>query len=221
MEFINYEDILDNKEFTAYVKKAGEALAVRRFTDHSQSHTKRVAFEAEKILLGLKYDKRKAELAKIAGYIHDIGNMINRTNHEQTGAVIAMNVLTRMGMDPDEIGVIAGAIGNHDEGTGHAISPESAAVIIADKSDIRRSRIMNKDKKEFDRDDWICYSVEEYSIETDYNNKTIILDLKMDTSMHSSEDYLKLFGNRMLMCKKAAMFLNTEFHLYSNEIRIL
>lgn len=221
MSKITFEDVKQNLEFKTYVKKGDELVGILGYTDHSAAHTMKVARTASRILLKLGYDKRTAELALIAGYTHDIGNMVNRFNHAQTGAILAFNILTRMGMEPDEIAVISGAIGNHDEGTGTAVSPVSAAIIIADKTDVRRSRVRNIDFVTFDIHDRVNYAVESSLVSIDAKEKILTLNMKIDTSICSVMDYFEIFLSRMLMCKRAAEFLKTSFTLVINGLKLI
>ena len=220
---ITFEDVQKNLEFQTYIKKSNELLGVFGYTDHSSGHTGKVAHVAYEMLITLGYSKREAELAKIAAYIHDIGNMINRTDHAQTGALIAFYTLSNMGMHPDEIAAVVSAVGNHDEKHGNAIDPISAALIIADKTDVRRSRVRNEDKSTFDIHDRVNYAVEEANLKIDTRKeKNIIrLILKIDKTICPVMDYFEIFLERMLLCKNAAKFLNGEFQLNINEAKIL
>lgn len=217
------DDIIQNNEFSTYISRADKVLAVMGYTDHSSAHTMKVARRAADILTSFDYSQREIELARIAGYIHDIGNMINRANHAQTGSCIAFNVLTNMGMPPDEIATIVAAIGHHDESTGRAVNSVSAALIIADKTDVIRSRVRNKDFSTFDIHDRVNYAVEEANIDIDINGdqKDINLRIKIDISICSVMEYFEIFLSRMLMCTKAAEFLGAEFHLYANGAKLI
>ena len=216
MGIISYSDIKNNKEINTYVRKGDELLAVMGFTDHSAVHATKVAETAAKILLTLGYSEREAELARIAGYIHDIGNTVNRIDHAQTGAVMAFNILTRLGMEPEEIAIIIAAIGNHDESTGSSANPVSAALILADKTDVRRSRVRNKEFVTFDIHDRVNYAVEKSKVIIDEKRRTILLDLTLDMKISSLVEYFEIFLARMIMCRRAADFLDAKFELVAN-----
>lgn len=213
---ITLEDIKKNYEFNTYLKRGNELLGVLGFTDHSSAHTMKVAVKAAEILTVLGYDKRTVELAEIAGYIHDIGNVVNRVEHAQTGAIMSFIILTKMGMDAEEISTIISAVGNHDEGEGIAINPVSAALIIADKTDVRRSRVRNRDFASFDIHDRVNYAVEKAETKINPEEMTILLEISIDTEICSVVDYFEIFLSRMLMCKRAAEFLGTKFKIKLN-----
>lgn len=221
MKKLTFEDIRNSGELNAYIQKGNELLGVLGYTDHSEAHTLKVALHACDILKELGYDERTAELAKMAGYIHDMGNMINRVEHAQTGAIMAFNILTRMGMEYDEIAVIVGAVGNHDEDAGTPVSPASAALIIADKSDVRRSRVRNNDPAAFDIHDRVNYAVIDSAVGVDGQKREVFLKIKIDTKMCSIIDYFEIFLSRMLMCKRAAEFLSARFRLDINDTEIM
>lgn len=216
MGIISYLDIKNNKEINVYIQKGNELLGVMGYTDHSAIHATKVAETAAKILLSLGYSEREAELARIAGYIHDIGNTVNRIDHAQTGAVMAFNILSKLGMDPEEIAIIVAAIGNHDESTGSSANPVSAALILGDKTDVRRSRVRNKEFVTFDIHDRVNYAVEESKVIIDENKRTILLDLTIDMKISSLVEYFEIFLARMLMCRRAADFLEIKFELIAN-----
>lgn len=221
MKKITFEDIRKNKEIETYIQKADDLLSLLGFTEHSFVHVGRVANIAADILSTLGYNERDVELAKIAGYIHDIGNMINRVEHAQTGATLAFNILTRMGMDPEEIAIVTSAIGNHDEGTGNPVNLASAALILADKSDVRRSRVRNRDISTFDIHDRVNYAVEQANVKVDSEKRIILLEMKIDVEISSLMEYFEIFLNRMMMCKKAANFLDCKFELVMNGTKLL
>jgi len=220
---ITFDDIKNNLEFNTYIKRGNDLLGIAGFTDHSTGHTMKVAEAASEILIKLGYDERQVELARIAGYTHDIGNMVNRIDHAQTGALMAFNILTSLQMHPEEIATVVSAIGNHDESTGSAIDPVSAALIIADKTDVRRSRVRNKDLNTFDIHDRVNYAVEaaNLKIEVKPTKNIIRLILKIDKHICPVMDYFEIFLHRMLLCKDAAKFLGAEFQLNINEAKIL
>jgi len=221
MKNITFEDIRKNSEFQTYIKKGDELLSVLGFTEHSFVHAGRVANTVADILSSLGYSEREVELGKIAAYIHDIGNMVNRVEHAQTGAVLAFNILTRLDMNPEEIATIISAIGNHDEGTGKPVNLASAALILADKSDVRRSRVRNTDFATFDIHDRVNYAVEQAQVKVDPKKRTILLEMKIDVDISSPMEYFEIFLNRMMMCRKAADFLDAKFELVMNGTKLL
>lgn len=216
---IKFSDVSSNHEVKTYIEFGNSNLGCMGYTEHSFVHASKVASTAEKILARLGYTERECELAKIAGYIHDMGNAINRVNHALTGAQIAFDILNRMGMDAREVAVIIGAIGNHDEGTGTAVSSVSAALILADKTDVRRSRVRNNDMALFDVHDRVNYAVTGADLK--FDEGVILLDLVIDTSMCSILEYFEIFLTRMLMCRRAADFLKLEFKLSINGTLIM
>ncbi len=212
-----FEQIRKDEKIKTYIKKADESLAALGFTEHSFPHVLRVADFAGNILDELGYGDREVELARIAGYIHDIGNMVNRVGHSQSGAVMAFEILREMGMKTEELCDIVSAIGNHDEGTGVPVNAMAAALILADKSDVRRSRVRNRDKTTFDIHDRVNYSVEKSTLKINKENKTVTLKLIVDTEYGSVMDYFEIFLGRMIMCRKAAEKLGLTFRLVINE----
>lgn len=221
MKEISYEDIKNNIEIRTYIQLADDLLGVLGITKHDVGHVAKVGETASRILLDLGYNEREAELVKIAGFIHDIGNMVNREEHAQTGAVLCFNILTRLGMYPEEIALVVSAVGNHDEGTGSAVNSISAALILGDKSDVRRSRVRNTDFATFDIHDRVNYAVENSLVHVNKVARIISLDLTIDTSICSLMDYFEIFLTRMIMCRKAADFLNAKFELLMNGTKIL
>lgn len=213
---ITFEEIKNNEHIKTYIKKADESLIALGYTEHSFAHVTKVSEMAKEILLKLGYPKREAELAQIAGYLHDIGNVINRVDHAQSGAVMAFRILDKLGAEPEEIATIITAIGNHDEGTAVAVNPVAAALILADKTDVRRSRVRNSDLSTFDIHDRVNYAVEESSTTISEDKKAIILNLKINTEISSVMDYFEIFLDRMLLCRKAAEKLNIKFQLIIN-----
>lgn len=218
---VTYEDIRNDESIKTYINEADKVLLALGYTEHSFPLVVKTAKMAEMILLTLNYPKRTAELGKIAGYMHDIGNIVNRIDHAQSGAVMAFRLLDRMGMDPDEIAQVISAIGNHDEGTAAAVNPIAAALILADKTDVRRSRVRNQDFSNFDIHDRVNYAVEESRIYFNEDNTAIILDLKIDTSISAVMDYFEIFLGRMLLSRKAAEYLDIHFELIVNGQRLL
>jgi len=218
---INFEDIKSSNEIITYIKKADDSLAALGYTEHSFAHVTKVASEAKEILEKLGYDERTVELASIAGYMHDIGNVVNRVDHAQSGAIMAFRILDKMGMDVSEIAVVISAIGNHDEGTAVPVNEVAAALILADKSDVRRSRVRNREVSTFDIHDRVNYSVEKSSLLLNEKRKEIILNLTIDKSICAVMDYFEIFLGRMLLCRRAAEFLKLRFKLIINEVELL
>ena len=216
---VTFQDIVKNKEIKTYLEMGDKYLGTLGLTNHSLLHAQRAAKVAHDILTALHFDKRTAELARIAGYIHDIGNVVNRIDHAQSSAVIAFQILTRMGMEPREIAKVIAAIGNHDEGTGTPVNQVAAALILADKSDVRRSRVRNRDRLAFDIHDRVNYAVTQSDIAA-FNDKVIRLKLTIDNEICSVMDYFEIFLTRMAMCKRAADFLGTGFELFINETKL-
>ena len=220
MKKITFADVLANEEFRVYVEKGDEVLGTLGYTDHSAAHTVKVGETAAKVLLTLGFSEEE-ELARIAGYIHDIGNMVNRVDHAQTGAIIAFQILTHMGMPPVDIAAVVSAIGNHDEGAGMAVSPISAAIIISDKTDVRRSRVRNTDFATFDIHDRVNYAVEKSELTVNADTREILLTMTIDAAICSVMDYFEIFLSRMMMCRRAADKLKSHFGLLVNGSRIL
>ncbi len=218
---ITYKDIKSSREIQTYIKRADETLAALGYTEHAFAHVGKVAEQAQQILKVLGYDDRTAELAKIAGYMHDIGNVVNRVDHAQSGAIMAFRILDKMGMDVDEIATIVSAIGNHDESTAVPVNEVAAALILADKSDVRRTRVRNRVKASFDIHDRVNYSVESSNLVIDTENKYSILELKIDTEMFAIMDYFEIFLGRMLLCRRASEFLKLRFKLVINGVELL
>ena len=214
---ITFEEIKNNEAIKAYIKAADASLLALGFTEHSFAHVGKVAKEAAEILKAVGYDEHTVELAKIAGYMHDIGNLVNRIDHSQSGAIMAFRILDNLGMPPEDIATVVTAIGNHDEGTGVPVSPVSAALILADKSDVRRTRVRNSDISTFDIHDRVNYSVESSELKIEEDNKTIRLTIKIDTEISSLIDYFEIFLSRMALCRRAADTLGLVFKLTINE----
>lgn len=221
MSLLTYENIKNNNEIRTYIEIGDKHLGIKGFTKHDFGHVTKVAETAGDILENLGFSKREVELAKIAAYIHDIGNMVNRQEHAQTGACLCFNILTRLGMEPEEIAIIVSAIGNHDEEVGIPINPVSAALILGDKTDVRRSRVRNTDFATFDIHDRVNYAVEEAIVNVNGEDRSIELVLTIDTSICPLMDYFEIFLTRMLLCRKAANFLNSKFNLTINGTKML
>ena len=213
---ITLKDIKENKELDALIRGAQKQLNAIGYTEHGHRHISIVSQRAGDILEKLGYPERTVELTRIAGYMHDIGNCVNRVDHAHTGAILAYNILKEMGMPIEEITEIMMAIGNHDENTGTAVSDISAALILADKSDVHRDRVVNKNLSTFDIHDRVNYAVEESSTTISEDKKAIILNLKINTEISSVMDYFEIFLDRMLLCRKAAEKLNLKFQLIIN-----
>lgn len=214
---ITYEEIKHNESINTYIKRADESLMALGFTEHSFAHVGKVADSARYILETLGYSERDVELVKIAAHLHDIGNLVNRIEHSQSGAVMAFRILDNLKMDAADIATIVTAIGNHDEGTGVPVNPVAAALIIADKSDVRRSRVRNQDKATFDIHDRVNYSVKKAVLKINEEHTIIKLKLSIDTKYGSIMDYFEIFIDRMIMCRKAAECLGMQFKLIINE----
>lgn len=218
---ITYDLVKNNEAVRTYIKKADEALGALGYTEHSFAHVTKVADTSEYILTTLGYSKSECEIAMIASFLHDIGNLVNRIDHAQSGAVMAFRILDHLNATPDEIAVIIGAIGNHDEATAVAISPAAAALILADKTDVRVSRVRNKDISTFDIHDRVNYSVKQSELKISEDKKTIELKLLIDTAVSSVMDYFEIFIGRMILCRKAAEKLGMKFKLDINGQQLL
>ena len=218
---ITFEQIKNNETIRTYIQKADESLSALGFTEHSFAHVGMVAETSKYILQTLDYPARTIELVQIAAWLHDIGNLVNRTDHSQSGAVMAFRILGEMGMEPEEIGEIVTAIGNHDEGTGVPVSPMAAALMLADKSDVRRSRVRNTDEKTFDIHDRVNYSVRKAELKINESHTLIKLKLFVDTHYGSIMDYFEIFMDRMLLCRQAAEKLGMQFKLMINEQQLI
>jgi len=218
---VTFEDIKNNEAINIYIKKADATLKEIGFTEHSFAHVGIVAETAGYIMETLGYSEREVELTKIAAYLHDIGNIVNRIDHSQSGAVMAFRILDRLNMPPEEIADVVSAIGNHDEGTGKPVSPMAAALILADKSDVRRSRVRNDDATSFDIHDRVNYSVKKAELKINESHTLIKLKLSVDTRYGSVMDYFEIFMNRMVLCRKAAEKLGLQFKLMINEQQLV
>ena len=214
---MTYEQIRQDKEIRTYIEAADASLCALGYTEHSFAHVCRVAEEAGRILTSLGYSEREVALAKIAGYLHDIGNVINRRDHCQSSATMAFSLLRARGLAAPDIAEIMTAIGNHDEGVGAPVSAVAAALILADKSDVRRSRVRNTDFASFDIHDRVNYSVEKSSLILNEEKTQLTLSLTIDTQIGSVSDYFEIFLDRMLLCRRAAERLGLQFKLMINE----
>ena len=220
-KLITFKDVKNNPEVKLYIERSDVSLSKQGFTEHSYGHVGNVAAVTEYILIKHGSSERDIQLAKIAAYLHDIGNLINRENHSQSGAIIAFRLLEKMGMDPAEIITIVTAIGNHDEGNGLPVSDIAAALIIADKCDVRRSRVRNNDITSFDIHDRVNYSVQNADINIITEENLISLNLTLDKDYSSIMDYFEIFLGRMVLCKKAASSLGMIFRLQINGQRVV
>ena len=218
---ITFEDIKRNPRIRTYIQKADESLIALGFTEHSFAHVGLVAKNSQYIMETLGYSAHEVELVKIAAYLHDIGNLVNRVDHSQSGAVIAFRLLDEMGMDAEDIVEIVTAIGNHDEGTGKPVSSLAAALILADKSDVRRSRVRNRDDSTFDIHDRVNYSVTKEELKINESKTNIKLKLHIDTRYSAVMDYFEIFLERMTLCRKAAEALGLQFKLIINEQQLI
>ena len=218
---LTYEEITKSEAIKTYIIRADESLGALGFTEHSFAHVMHVAEMAGYILQTMGYDERTVELAKIAGYLHDIGNLVNRVDHSQSGAVMAFRILDRMEFPPEEIAAIVTAIGNHDEGTGVPVNAVAAAMILADKADVRRSRVRNKDLSTFDIHDRVNYSVKKSALKINEDRTLVKLKLTVDTKFGSVMEYFEIFMQRMVLCRKAAEKLGLQFKLIINEQQLI
>lgn len=218
---LTFEEIKNDETIRTYIKKADVSLAMLGYTEHSFAHVAKVADTARYILETLGFSAPTVELAQIAGFTHDIGNLVNRSEHSQSGAVMMFRLLDHKDMPAEDIATVVTAIGNHDEGTGIPVDAVSAALILADKTDVRRSRVRNRDFATFDIHDRVNYSVEKSEVTIEKESMTITLKLTIDTSISSVMDYFEIFLGRMVMCRKAADFLGLTFRLVINEQQVL
>ncbi len=214
-------EIKQNPIINAFIEKGNEHLGAMGYTDHGHLHVSLISMLSREILLKLGYNQRTAELAGIAGYIHDIGNVINRQGHSQSGAIIAMGILKKLDMDMDENAIICAAIGNHDEGSGHPVSEVAAALILADKSHVHRNRVRNTGLAAFDIHDRVNYAVEYSILDIDPENRLITMELEIDTEICPVMEYFEIFLHRMILCRRAAGFLGCEFELIINGAKLL
>lgn len=213
---MTYEQVISDAAVRTYITRADMTLEALGFTEHSFAHVTQVADRSRYILESLGYDLRTVELARIAGYLHDIGNVVNRVDHSQSGAVMAFRILDRMEFPPEEIAIIISAIGNHDEGTGIPVNEVAAALIIADKSDVRRSRVRNAADVRTDIHDRVNYSATRSDLLVDPAGKTLTLNIQVDTAISSPMEYLEIFMKRMLLCRSASEKLGLRFRLRIN-----
>ena len=218
---VTYKYIRQNPNIHTYIKNADAAVKAQGYTEHSFAHVEKVADTVKMILEGLGYDERKVELGMIAAYLHDIGNVINRIDHAQSGAVMAFRLLDNLNMPAEEICDIISAIGNHDEGTAQPLNAITAALIIADKTDVRRSRVRNIECLAQDIHDRVNFAVEKSEIYFNEDKTAIVLELKIDTTISAVMDYFEIFLGRMMLSRKAAEYLQIRFELVINGQRLL
>lgn len=218
---MNYKEILQNEEVKAFLKKGNENLGVLGYTDHSEKHCAIVAKRAGMILEKFGYSKHEIELAELAGAMHDIGNVINRKNHGEYGALLAYSILEKFNVPLEDRVLIMSAIGNHDESTGGAVDPISAALILADKTDVRRNRVRNKEKASFDKHDRVNYAVTSATVKISPQKQLITLNLQIDEEICTMYEYFEIFLGRMMMCRKAAELLGARFKLTANGSKVL
>jgi len=214
-------EVRQNSLVNIMISRGNDHLGTMGFTDHGQLHISLVSKLSREIMARLGYDGRLAELAGIAGYLHDIGNVINRSGHSQSGALMAMEILRRMGMDAAEISIVVSAIGNHDEGSGHPVNEVAAALILADKSHVHRNRVRNPDVATFDIHDRVNYAVQHSILGIDEAERVITMELAIDIEICPVMEYFEIFLSRMLLCRRAANFLSCEFELVINGAKLL
>ncbi len=213
---VTYEMVRRSEEINTYIRQADASLVALGFTEHSFAHVTRCAETASSLLQQLGADERQVELARIAGYMHDIGNLVNRVDHAQSGAVMAFRILDKMGMPPEDTALVVTAIGNHDESTAFPVNGVAAALILADKTDVRRSRVRNRDTIRFDIHDRVNWAVEHSQLDLDKAAGTVTLVIRLDTQVCSVMDYFEIFLARMLLCRKAAEYFGLTFRLEVN-----
>ena len=218
---ITYKDVKNSKEIRTYIKQADASLEALGYTEHSFAHCTKCAEVAGMLLKELGYSEHEVELAKIAGFMHDIGNVVNRVDHAQSGAVMAFRLLDKIGMDPEDTAKVVTAIGNHDEGTGFPVNEIAAAIIIADKTDVRRSRVRNRATIKDDIHDRVNYAVKLSEVSLDVKAKTLTLILTIDTKICAVMDYFEIFMSRMLLSRKAADVFGLHFKLNINGVALL
>lgn len=218
---VTIEQVKTDPEVRAYIQKAQQMLQAIGFTEHGPRHVGLVSHRAVTLMKALGCPERRCELAGIAGLLHDMGNIVNRHDHGQTSALLAHRILCRMGMDYDEMADVMAAIGNHEEEYGNPISDVAAALILADKSDVHRSRVYNRDRATFDIHDRVNYAATHSELLTLPVEKVVRLELRIDTSMIAIMEYFEIFLIRMVMCRRAGEFFGCRFELVINETRLL
>lgn len=221
MAKVTLNDVVHNEKVRTYLEGANRQLGALGYTEHGHRHADLTAKIARNVLLHLQYSKDEAELAAIAGYLHDIGNLAGRVNHGQASAFFASQILEKMKMEAEDIVTIMGAVGNHEEETGEPPSPQAAALVIADKSDVHRSRVRNPNIATFDIHDRVNYAAEHSFVRVDKHQKTITLELTIDTKISQVMEYFEIFLSRMLICRRAAKILRCDFKLVINGVKLL
>ncbi|MBR1674620.1 MAG: HD domain-containing protein [Eubacterium sp.] len=212
-----FDKVKHDHDISVYIKEQNESMQAMGYTEHSYAHIGVVADRVGYILETLGEDDHTIDLALTAAWMHDLGNIINRVDHSQSGAMMTFYLLDKMGIPAEDIAPIIRAIGNHDEGSGLPVSDIAAALIIADKSDVRRSRVQDKDERNYDIHDRVNYSVKSSVLKINQEHTAIKLKLEIDTRYGEIGEYFEIFMERMLLCRKAAGFLGLEFHLIINE----
>jgi len=218
---INFLDIKNNPEIHTYIAQGDHVMKELGYTEHSFPHASISADRASKILGQLQFSDREQELAQIAGYLHDIGNLINRVDHAHSGGILAFQFLRQLGMEAEEVAIIVSAIGSHDEATAVPVNPISAALILADKSDVRRTRVRNRNTTAFDIHDRVNYAVEHSSLSINDERTVVTLDVTIDPHICPPMEYFEIFIGRMLLCRRAAEFLKLKFSLIVNSMRMM
>lgn len=218
---VTYETVRNNAEICTYITQADASLIALGFTEHSFAHVTKCAETASNLLQDLGYSAREIELAKIAGFMHDIGNVVNRHDHAQTGAVMAFRILDKLGMAPSDVAAVITAIGYHDDKTAYPVNAIAAALLLADKTDVRRSRVRNKEHATFDIHDRVNYAAEQSDVTLNTGAKTVTLALTINTEVCAVMDYFEIFLDRMLLCRKAAEFFGLKFKLDINGLTLL
>ena len=213
---VTFEAVKQSQEIQTYIIQADASLLALGYTEHSFAHVGRCAKVAGDLLRDLGYDEKTVELCRIAAYMHDIGNVVNRNDHAQTGAVMAFRILDKMGMEPADVAAVITAIGHHDDPTAFPVNAIAAALLLADKTDVRRSRVRNRDTINFDIHDRVNYAVERSGLTLDQERRTVTLSLSINTEVCAVMDYFEIFLKRMLLCRKAAEFFGLAFHLDIN-----
>lgn len=219
--FITYDAVKSNAAIRAYIEKADQSLIALGFTEHSFAHVTLVSENAARILSALGADEKDIETVRIAGYLHDIGNVVNRIDHAQSGAIMAFRLLDNLGADPEQIATIITAIGNHDESTAYPVNAVAAALILADKTDVRCTRVRNKDASTFDIHDRVNFAVKKSAVQINTEKMEICLKLHIDTTICSVTDYFEIFLARMILCRKAAEKLGLKFILRINGQKLM
>ena len=213
---VTFEAVKQSQEIQTYITQADASLLALGYTEHSFAHVGRCAKVAGDLLRDLGYDEKTVELCRIAAYMHDIGNVVNRNDHAQTGAVMAFRILDKMGMEPADVAAVITALGHHDDPTAFPVNAIAAALLLADKTDVRRSRVRNRDTINFDIHDRVNYAVERSGLTLDQERRTVTLSLSINTEVCAVMDYFEIFLKRMLLCRKAAEFFGLAFHLDIN-----